>query len=237
MSTPRSAQRDIGDEIGRGPLARGAAFVYRMLVLEGQLLLAILPTGITVLLLGRDPSNLPLFVLALLPVAPALVAGVAATRAAAADPDLAPGRHFFRAYRRDLAPTLRWAVPAALILAVLTFNLSHLGAVEGGAALRPVILLIAALVLIWGGHMVILTASFTFRTRDAARIALAQIVPRWGFSLGILSLLVISCFLIITLSELALLLLLWAAVVLLELMARPVVDDVTARFTHSPTGS
>jgi len=80
VSTPRGAQRDIADEIGRGPLARGAAFVYRMLVLEGQLLLAILPTGITVLLLGRDPSNLPLFVLALLPIAPALVAGVAATR-------------------------------------------------------------------------------------------------------------------------------------------------------------
>lgn len=237
MSTPRSAQRDIADEIGRGPLARGAAFVYRMVVLEGQLLLAILPTGITLLLLGRDPSNLPLFALALLPIAPALVAGVAATRAAAADPDLAPGRHFFHAYRRDMAPTLRWAVPAALILAVLTFNLTHLGAVAGGAALRPVILLIAALVMVWGGHMVILTAAFTFRTRDAARIALAQIVPRWGFSLGILSLLVISSFLVVAVSEFALLLLLWAAVALFALMARPVIDDVAARFTHSPTGS
>ena len=237
MSTPRSAHRDIADEIGRGPLARGAAFVYRVLVLEGQLLLATLPTGIAVILLGRDPSNLPLFVLALLPIAPALVAGVAATRASVSDPDLAPGRHFFRAYRRDLLPTLRWAVPATVILAVLTFNLSHLDAIEGGGVLRPAILLIVALVLVWGGHMTVLTASFTFRTRDAARIALAQLLPRWGFSLGILSLLVISCFLIITLSELVLLLLLWAAVVLLELMARPVVDDVTARFTHSPTGS
>lgn len=235
MSTPRSAHRDIADEIGRGPLSRGAAFVYRMLVLEGQLLLTTLPTGLAVLLLGRDPSNLPLFMLALIPVAPSLVAGVAATRAAAANPDLTPGRHFFRAYRRDLAPTLRWAVPAALILAVLTFNLTNLGAVDGGSALRPAILLIAALVVVWCGHMVALTAAFRFRTRDAARIALAQILPRWGYSLGILSLLVISSFVVIALSELVLLLLLSVAVALLALMARPLVDDVTARFTRDTT--
>ncbi|KJL48790.1 hypothetical protein RS84_00957 [Microbacterium hydrocarbonoxydans] len=222
------------DEVGRGPLSRGAAVVYRMLVLEVQLLLATLPTSLAVLLLGRDPSNLPLFVLALVPVAPAFVAGVASVRAAAASPDLAPGRHFFRAYRRDLVPTLRWAIPATLVLAVLTFNLTHLGAVEGGQALRPVILLIVMATLVWCGHMTVLTSAFSFRTRDAARIALAQILPRWAFSLGILSLLVISAFLVIALSEVVLLLLLWAAVAPLALIARPVIDDVTARFTTSP---
>lgn len=225
------------DEIGRGPLSRGSVVIYRMLVLEAQLLLATLPTSLAVLLLGRDPSNLPLFVLALVPVAPALVAGVAATRAAAADPDLAPGRHFFRAYRRDLVPTLRWALPAALILAVLTVNLTHLGAVEGGAALRPAILLLAVIALIWCGHMTVLTATFRFRTRDAARIALAQILPRFGFSLGVLSLVVISAFLTIAFSELVVLMLLWAAVVLLALMARPVIADVATRFTRDTSAT
>lgn len=220
------------DEIGRGPLSRGAAVVYRMLVLEAQLLIAALPSAAGVLLLGRDASNLPMFVIALTPIAPALVAGVSAVRAASADPDLAPGRHFFRAYRRDLVPTLRWAAPAAIVLAVLTFNLAHLGDVDGGAALRPVLLLLIAGVVTWCGHMVVLTAAFSFRTRDAARIALAQIVPRWGFSLGILPLLVIAMFLVLAASEFLLLLLLWAFVGLLALMARPVIDDVTARFTH-----
>jgi hypothetical protein len=208
-------------------------------VLEAQLLLATFPTTLAVLLLDRDASNLPLFVIALIPVAPALVAGVEAVRAAAADPDLAPGRHFLPAYRRDLVPTLRWAVPAAVALALLSFNLTHLAAVDGGEALRPVILLLAMAIVVWGGHMVVLTAVFRFRTADAARIAVVQIVPRWGFSLGVLSLLVIAGFLVLVASEILLLLLLWAFVAMIALMARPVLDDVTRRFTGddpAPTG-
>ncbi|WP_164234560.1 glycosyl transferase [Microbacterium hydrocarbonoxydans] len=225
-------KNEMVDEIGRGPLSRGAAIVYRMLVLEAQLLIATLPTTVAIMLLDRDPSNLPLFLLALTPIAPALVAGVSAVRAASATPDLAPGRHFSRAYRRDFGPTLRWAAPAALALAVLSFNLTHLGAVEGGTALRPLILLLAAAIVVWCGHMIVLTASFRFRTRDAARIALAQLLPRWPFSLGILSLLVVGAFLVHAASEILLLLLLWAFAALLALMARPVIDDVTARFTR-----
>lgn len=225
-------KNDAATEIGRGPLSRGAAVVYRMLVLEAQLLLSILPTVLLVVLLDRDASNLPLFMLALIPVAPALVASVAAVRAAATSPDLAPARHFLRAYRRDLVPTLRWAVPAALALAVLSFNLTHLGGVDGGPALRPVMLLVAATIVVWCGHMVVLTAVFRFRTRDAARIAVAQLLPHWQFSVGILALLVVGAFVVLAASEFLLLLLLWAFTVLVALMARPVIDDVTHRFTH-----
>lgn len=224
------ARADIADEIGRGPLSRGAAIIYRMIVLEAQLMLAALPSIIAVILLDRDPSNLPLFVLALLPLAPALVAGVAAVRVAGTD--LSPARHFFRAYRRDLVQTLRWALPATLALTLLTFNLVHLGEVDGGAALRPALVVLGALIVVWGGHMVVLTAGFRFRTRDAARVALAQIVPRWGFSLGVLSLLVVAGFLILAVSEIAVLLLLWAFVGALALMARPVFHHVTERFTN-----
>lgn len=239
MGTPRSAPRaDVADEIGGGPLSRGAAVVYRFLVLETQLLLAMAPTAAVILLLDRVPSNLPLFVLSLIPIAPALVAGVAAIRAAAASPDLAPGRHFLRAYLRDLLPTLRWSTPAVLVLALLSFNLTHLGTVDGGAALRPFILLAAAAIVVWCGHMVVLTAVFHFRTRDAARIALAEMVPRWTFSLGVLSLIVVAAFVVLVASEFLLLLLLWAFTAMLGLMARPVVDDVTRRFIRdeAPAG-
>jgi uncharacterized membrane protein YesL len=228
----RPHRAGMADEIGRGPLARAAAVVYRMLVLEVQLLLATLPTIGAVLLLDRDASNLPLFVLALLPVAPALVAGVSAIRAAARSHDLAPGRHFFRAYRRDIGATLVWAVPVTLVLAMLTFNLLHLDEVDGGAAIRPFVLLLASLVIVWAGHMLVLTAGFRFRTRDAARIALSQIVPRWSYSLGVLSLVFVAAFVVLIASEVVLLLLLWAFVGLLALMARPVFHHVTTSFTH-----
>lgn len=232
MSTTAGASRaDFTDEIGRGPLSRATAAVYRMLVLQAQLMLATLPTAAAILLLAPDPSNLPLFVLALIPAIPALVAGVATVRAASASPDLSPGRHFFAAYRRDLIPTVRWAAPAGIVLALLSFNLVHLGAVDGGAALRPVILLLAATILVWCGHMAVLTAAFRFRTRDAARIAASQLLSRWSLSFGILSLLVVGAFLVLVTSEVVLLLSLWAFVGLLALMARPVIDDVTVRFT------
>lgn len=238
MSSPHGVrQADIADEIGRGPLSRAAAVVYRMLVLEVQLLLASLPTVAGILLLDRDASNLPLFVFALTPLAPALVAAVASVRASGAHPDLSPGRHFLRAYRRDLVPTLRWAVPAALALALLSFNLVHLGAVDGGAVLRPALLLLAAGIVVWCGHMIVLTATFRFRTRDAARIAVAQLLPRWTFSLGILSLLVVAVFVVFAASEALLLLLLWAFAALLALMARPLIDDVTRRFTRDGAAS
>jgi len=222
---------DPADEVGRGPLSRGAAFVYRQMVLEAQLLIAVLPSIVTILLLDRDPSNLPLFVLALLPVAPALVAGVAA--ATVAHTDLSPSRHFLRSYRRDLVPTLRWAAPAAIALALLTFNLIHLGDVDGGAALRPLYTVLSALVLIWGGHMVVLTAGFEFRLRDAARIAVVQLASQWRFSLGVLSLIVVAAFLVIVSSEAVLLLVLWAFAGLLALMARPLRDDTARRYTRS----
>jgi len=226
-----SREAAVAGEIGRGLLSRGAAVVYRMLILEIQLLLATLPTVAVVLLLDRDPSNLPLFVLALLPVAPALVAGVSAVRGATRADDLSPGRHFFRAYRRDLGATLSWAVPCSLVLAMLTFNLVHLDDVDGGAVMRPAVLLLAALVIVWAGHMIVLTAGFRFRTRDAARIALTGIIPGRGYSLGVLSLVVVAAFVVLTVSEVILLLFLWAIVGLLALMARPVFARITDRFT------
>ncbi|MFB7249593.1 hypothetical protein [Microbacterium sp. NPDC056234] len=230
--TDTRTRADAADEVGRGPLSRGAAFVYRMLVLEGLIVLAMLPTLVVVLLLGRDASNVPFFTLALLPLAPALVAGISALGVWQRSPDLSPGRAFVLAYRRDLLPTLIWAVPATVGLSVLTFNLVHLDAVEGGAMIRPVLVVIVVVAVVWCGHMAVLTAGFRFRTRDAARIALAQLLSQWRFSLGILSLVLVAGALVLLVSELALLMFAWAFVALLALLARPVMTDVTERFTR-----
>lgn len=225
------ARQSEAGEVGRGPLSRGAAVVYRWIVLELLLLVACLPSLVVMLLLDRDLSNLPLAVLALLPVAPALVAGVAAVRRWRKDDDLSPARPFLHAYRRDIGATLLWWVPTLLLLAVVTFNLVHLDAVEGGALLRPLLLVLVAIVTIWSGHMVVLTSGFHLRTRDAARIAMVEIVPQWRFSLGVLALLVVAVTALV-ISELLLLLLGWAFVGLLALMATPLITDVTERFTR-----
>src|SRR5699024_11932271 len=117
------ARADDAAEVGRGPLSRGAAVVYRLLVLQVLLLLACSPSVVLLLLLDRDPSNVPLAVLALLPLAPALVAGVAAVRSWPKGDDLSPARPFLRAYRRDVGTPLKRWVPEVLLLAGLSFTL------------------------------------------------------------------------------------------------------------------
>ena len=223
---------DPADEIGRGPLSRGAAAVHRILVLEGMTLLAALPSIAVIAVLGADPSNVPLFVLALLPLAPALVAAIVAVEAWRGAPDLSPARAFALAYRRDLGATLTWAAPATALLAVLAFNLVHLDAVPGAAALRPVVLVVAVIVIAWMGVMLPLTAGFRFRTRDAARIALALILAQWRYTLGVLSLVLVAATVALLCSVFALLLLAGVFAGLLALLSRPLTADVAERFIH-----
>ena len=223
---------DPADEIGRGPLSRGAAAVHRILVLEGMMLLAVLPSIAVIALLGRDPSNVPLFVLALLPLAPALVAALAAVEAWRRAPDLSPARAFVLAYRRDLGVTLAWAAPATGLLAVLAFNLVHLDAVPGDGALRPALLVVAVILIAWMGIMLPLTAGFRFRARDAAGIALALILSQWRYTLGVLSLVLVAVTVTLLFSVFALLLLAGVLAGLLALLSRPLTADVAQRFTR-----
>ncbi|MGN8026349.1 hypothetical protein [Microbacterium sp. 22242] len=220
------------DEIGAGPLSRGSAALYRMLVLEGMLLLGALPSIAVIAVLGRDSSNVPLFVLAMLPLAPTLVAAIAAVEAWRRAPDLSPARAFALAYRRDLGATLVWAAPATALLAVLAFNLVHLDAVPGAGMVRPVLLVVAAVLIVWMGIMLPLTAGFRFRTRDAARIALVLILPQWRYSLGVLSLVLVAATLALLFSVFAVLLLAGVLAGLLALLSRPLTAHVARRFTR-----
>lgn len=220
------------NEIGRGPLSRGAAVVYRYLVLEVLLLVTALPTALVLVLLDRDVSNAPLFVMAFLPIGPALVAGLGALRAWEVDADLAPARAFWRVYRAEFLATLAWWGPMLALLAILGVNLANMSRVEGGEAFGPLSAGVGLVVGVWAGHMLVLQARFTFRLRDAARIALAEIVPQWRFSLGVISLMIVAAAIAVLASEAVVALFAWALLALLSLMARPLVLRVTERFTR-----
>lgn len=226
-----ATERDDAGEIGRGPLSKASAAVYRMLVLEGLLVVSLLPTIVTAALLDRDASNVPLFVISLLPLAPGLVAAIAAVTAWHRSPDLSPARAFLLSYRRDLGATLKWSAPSTALLALLAFNLVHLDAADGAEAVRPPLLLFATLLVVWQGHMVALTAAFRLRTRDAARIALSQLLSQWRYSLGILSLVLVAATVVLLASEFVLLLFAWAFALFLAVLARPLITFVTERFT------
>ncbi|HEY0188141.1 MAG TPA: hypothetical protein VGC67_11685 [Cellulomonas sp.] len=227
-----TARQRADGEVGPGALSRGAAAVYRCLVLELLLVGTTLPTAVLLVLLDRSASNVLLYAVALLPVGPALVAGLAAVRAWELEPDLSPARGFWRAYRRDAVGTLAWWAPLLAALSMLAIDLLHADLVPGGTALRPVTALLAVLLVLLGGHLAVLQARFALRLRDAVRIALVQLVPQWRFSLGVLSLLLVAAAVTAVSFDVVTAGLAWAAVLLAHLMSRPLVLDVTERFTR-----
>lgn len=219
-------------EIGRGVLSRLTAAVYRYIVLGAFLAAAGLPTLLFWTLLSPEPANAVLFVLALLPVAPALSAALYAQRAWSAEPDLSPARPLFRGLRLNLRDTLSWWTPVLVAATVLAVNVLFADAVPGGALVRPVCFVLMTALAVWAGHLLTVSSFFSFRVRDVFRVAAVEFFFSWKSSLGILSLLVVATAVVVAGSEALLLILGWAFAALLWLIVRPVVADVTERFTR-----
>jgi hypothetical protein len=220
------------DEVGRGILARASAVVYRYLVLGAFLALFGGPTLIVWTLLVPSGSNAGLFVAALVPVAPALSAALYAQRSWSRDPDLSPGRALWRGLRSNLVDTLKWWLPVLVVAGVLTFNVFFAGAVAGGEILRPVCLVLLGVLALWAGQLLVVTSYFSFRTRDALRVAAAEFFFGWRSTLGLAALLIVAVGTVVLLSEAMLLLTGWAFAGLLRLIMRPVEADIIQRFVH-----
>ncbi|GEK20320.1 hypothetical protein CXY01_08400 [Cellulomonas xylanilytica] len=180
------------DEIGTGPLARWSAVVYWFLVVEAMLVLTSAPGLVLLQLLDRDVSNIPLVALACVPVGPSVAAALFAWRVFARDRDLSPARHFWRGYRLDVLDVLRWWVPTLAVLAVVAVNLTHLGAAGIPPVLGVALGAIALLLLLWSGHALVLSALFSFRTRDVARLGAYYLAGKPLVTLGLGSVLVLT---------------------------------------------
>lgn len=218
-------------EIGPGALSRLTAAVYRYLVLGVFLAIAGLPTLVVWMLLAPEPANAAFFVAALLPVAPALSAALYAQRAWAKEPDLSPSRPLLRGLRLNLRDTLAWWVPVLALATVLTVNVLFAEGVAGGEFLRPMCAVLLVVLAVWSGHLLVVSSFFSFRFRDVLRVAAAEFFLSWKSSLGVLSLLVVATAAVIVSSEALLLLTGWAFAAMLWLVVRPVIADITARFT------
>ena len=219
------------DEIGPGTLSRLTAAIYRYLVLGFFLAIAGLPTLLFWTLLSPAPSNVALFVAALLPVAPALSAALYAQRAWSREPDLSPARPLLRGLRLNLRDTLSWWVPVLALATVLAVNVLFAEGVAGGEILRPVCDALMVVLAVWSGHLLVVTSFFSFRLRDVLRVAAAEFFLSWKSSLGMLSLLVVATATVVLSSEALLLITAWAFSASLWLVVRPVIADVTERFT------
>ncbi len=175
---------------GEGPLFQVTTAVYWFLVVEVLLVATTLPGLVLAFLLAPEPSNLPLFALAALPVGPALAAAFYTWRRFSTQQDQGPARVFARGYRLNLADSLRTWVPVVGVLLVLGMNMSF-GEATGFGALSWVWAALGVAVLLWGLRMLSITSVFVFRWRDAGRIAVYTLIVRPVATLALLSYLVL----------------------------------------------
>jgi hypothetical protein len=224
-------ESDPAAEIGGGVLSRASAVVYWLLVIEALVLLTTAPVLAAVLFLAGGEGNAPLIGLCFLPVAPALSAALFAWRVFRTDRDLAPARHFWRGYRLNWLDVLRWWAPTLAVLTLIGFTLAHLDAAGVPTGYGPVLLLVAAGVLVWAAQTLVLSSALALRTRDLVRLTGYYLGARPLTALGTVSLLVVACGIVVLTSDWVLVLLASPFTFALLRNADAVLLDATERFT------
>ncbi|MBQ1019770.1 DUF624 domain-containing protein [Micromonospora sp. D93] len=227
MSGAAQTWRQFGD----GPLSRITSRVYILLVVELVLLLTTVPTLLPLLLLGRDPSNLPLAALLLVPVGPAVSAALYALRHQRTDlTDLRPAALFWRGYRANALGVLRIWVPTLLWLTVLAVNLAYRGAVGLSSWWAVPLVLIGVAVTLCAANALVITSLFDFRTRDVLRLAVHFVVRTPGVPVGNALLLAAATGIIAVFSEAVLMLLASIAVLAFLRVSEPMIHLIRKEF-------
>jgi hypothetical protein len=168
MSAASAARREFGD----GPIAKAAATVYTLLAIEGLLLLAVAPGLVVLGALDRDASNVPLAALCALPVGPAWSAALYAWHHRSRDlTELHPARAYVRGYRSGAWEALRLWAPWLGAMALIGVTLTHRGASGVPGWWTGLLAVIAALSALWIANVLVISALFSFRAVDTARLA------------------------------------------------------------------
>jgi len=228
------AQQQAGSsDPRRGILGRVTAIVYWLLVVEVCFLLAAAPGFIGIILLERDRSNLPLFALCLVPVAPAFSAAMYTLRIRMREDDLVVWPRYWRGWAANVLDVLKTWIPALAILTVLGVNLLFGGDAGVDGILLGVSVAVSVLVAMWATNAMVIGTFFRFRLRDTARLALYYLGGKPLVMLGTFSFLVIVGAIVAFTSD-------WVAALAGSVLAafllatvRPMLTDIEERFTAS----
>jgi hypothetical protein len=222
-----TTRRDFGD----GVLGRATAFLYWHLVVGVLLCAASLPSVVLLLLLGRSVANVALVPLCLVPYGPALSAALYALRDRTRSEALAPALAFLRGYRLNAGDALRIWTPAMLLLALVLAGLVSLEAAGVPTGYALVLLVIATLVTLWAIEALSIASFFSFRTRDVARLGAHYLLKTPRVTVGLVALVVVAVGVVWWTTEAVLWLFAVVWVAFWYTSARPMLDDVTTRFT------
>ena len=219
--TPPHRPRALLTEITEG--------VYWFLVIDVLLVLAASPALLLWTLLSPGPVSSALFVIAGLPLLPAVSAALYACRAWREDQELVPARQFLRGYRLNALDSLRAGGPVLLVLALVAFNLSYSTAPRSGLATIAFLILggVALLVLV---RALSIVSRFSFRIRDIFRLTAFTLLVKPLSSLALVSLGVLTFGIILLIGEFLLLATASLLVYALWVSEQPVAQLLTEQF-------
>jgi uncharacterized membrane protein YesL len=219
-------------QFGEGPLARAAALIYTLLVVEVLLLVTSLPGLVVLVLLDRDASNIPLAAAAALPLGPALSAAVYALRRRSRDlADLRPAAAFWLGYRRNFRGVLLIWAPWLALVTIVAVNLAHFSATGLPGWWAALLVVIAAVATLWAAGALVIASLFAFRTMDVARLAASFLARAPGVTLGNACLLLAAAAITAVSNELVLALLGSMLAAALLRTCRPMIVQVQREFT------
>jgi uncharacterized membrane protein YesL len=227
MSGLAERRRDFGE----GPLARAAALIYNLLLVELLLLVTAAPGLVPLVLLDRAASNLPLAAACALPLGPALSAALyTLDRRQQNLTDLKPVTAFWHGYRMNFWAVVRVWVAWLAWMTIIAVNLAYFAAagVPGWWGLLLVIVAVAA--TLWAANALVITSLFAFRTADVARLAAYFLIRTRGVTLGNAGLLVVAVAVTAVSSEAVLALLASMFVFALGWTCRPMTTQIQKEF-------
>lgn len=204
--------------------------VYWFLVLDVMLLVAAAPTVLLWTVMSPGPLGSLLFVIAALPLLPALSAGLYACRSWREDRDLSPARQFLRGYRLNALDSLRVGTPALLVVALAAFNLTRSSSPGLGAG-ETAFLVVGAAALLVLLRALAIVSRFSFRVRDVLRLSVFTLLVRPLSTLALLSLGVLTLGIVLAVGEFLLLATASLLVFALWSSERPVAQLLTVQFT------
>ncbi|MCR2813816.1 DUF624 domain-containing protein [Microbacterium sp. zg.Y1090] len=225
MSTPAASP-----DPRRSALAAATGALYWLLVVEGCFLLAALPGFAGILLLERAASNIPLYALCLLPVAPAFSAAMATLESRTRAEDLSVWPRYWRAYARNVVDVLWVWVPALAAATVLATTIAFGAAADVDGFFVGAAVVFLVLVAVWAFHALVIASLFRFRARDVARLGLFYIAAKPLATLGVLSCLVLATAVVAFASDVVLAALASAFAAFALATERRVIADVRERF-------
>jgi hypothetical protein len=228
MTTASAARKEFGE----GPLARAAALVYSLLVLEVLLVLGAAPGLVLLGLLDRDASNVPLAALCALPLGPAWSAALYAWHHRSRDlTELHPAKAYRRGYRAALPGVFTLWAPWLVAMGLVGTVLTHRDAAGVPGWWLGLLAVIAAVSALWMANVLVITALFTFKAADTARLAAYFLVKSFKATVG--NLCVLAAAVAVTAAGAQLLPLLLASVAAAGtlLNSRPMITEIREEFT------